>query len=142
MEIAPRQRVVEGLVPAVEPDLPIGRRYDDQKDQARQPQQRVAYGGGPERLEHHANLRHEARTGDLVAVGSGWVLRLVAHELAPLRSTAILAGTGTALVPVGNQMKYVQHRLKDSKLFLIRTRFGRSPRDGTTRSHRRGRCVA
>src|SRR6185437_17132977 len=71
-EIAPRQRVVEGLVPAVEPDLPVGRRYDDQKDCAPQPQQPVAQGGGPERFEHHADLWHEARTGSVVAVGSAW----------------------------------------------------------------------
>src|SRR6185295_3659961 len=56
LEIASRQRVVEGLVPAVEPNLPIGRRYDDQKDQCRQPQQWVACGGGPERFQHHADL--------------------------------------------------------------------------------------
>jgi hypothetical protein len=81
LEIAPRQRVVERLVPAVQPDLPVRRRQDDHKDPARERQQRVAHGRRPQCSQHHAGLRHEARTGDLVAVGPAWVFRLGAHRL-------------------------------------------------------------
>jgi hypothetical protein len=97
-EIAPFQRVVERLIPTVESDLPIGRRYDDQKDHAAEPQQRVTHGGSPGRLEHHCSLRHQACAGDVAAVGSGRVLRLVGHELARSWSMLILPGTANAVL--------------------------------------------
>ncbi len=90
-KIAPRQRVVERLVPAVEPDLPVGRRDDDQQDHTSEPQQRVAHWRSPERFEHHAELRHEARTGDVVAVGIAWLLRVVAHR-SPRFGTSFATG--------------------------------------------------
>ena len=45
--------------------------------------------GKPRTPEHHAHLCHKARAGDLVAVGSAWVLQLVAHDLPRFDGTVI-----------------------------------------------------
>ena len=70
-EIAARQRVVEGLVPAVQPDLPIGRGDDDQEDGAGERQKAAAKRRGEERRDHHAKLRDEPRVGGFLDLGRG-----------------------------------------------------------------------
>jgi hypothetical protein len=59
-QVAVRQRVVKRLIPAVQPDLRIGGRRNDDEHASAQREQPVAQRGGPQRADHHAQLQYQS----------------------------------------------------------------------------------
>ena len=71
-EVAPRQRIVEGLVPAVEADLAIGREHDDDEDARRRGASSVvAHRRGQERPHHHGELGEQPGMSGLLDLRCG-----------------------------------------------------------------------
>ena len=89
-QIAPRQRVVEGLVPAVEQDLPERRRDDDGDDAAPSAEQHVAQRRSHEGAPHHRCLR--MKTASPAGVIPAAMVRL------PLLGRAVAASVSSAIV--------------------------------------------
>ena len=97
-QIAPRQRIEERLVPAIEPDLPVRGRGDDDHGRHHQGDERLAGVGGEDRAGQRAHLGREAgrrrvglrsRTGDVGRAISHCAGRLATHRWAriPVIST-------------------------------------------------------
>jgi hypothetical protein len=59
--IVPRERIVEGLVPAIEPHLAVCGRHDHRGGGAREHEDGVAQGRGPQRPDHHVELHRQGR---------------------------------------------------------------------------------
>ena len=68
-EIAMRQRIVERLVPAVQPDLAIGGGDDDDKHRPAQDKKLIAHRRIQQGADHHAHLGQQARTGIGLSLG-------------------------------------------------------------------------
>jgi hypothetical protein len=59
-KVAPRQCVVERLIPAVEANLSVGCHHDDGDDLDRQNHDLLAHGRARDRLDHQGQLPQEA----------------------------------------------------------------------------------
>ena len=78
--IAPRQRIEEGFVPAVQPDLSVSRRGDDEHRDHDQAHQRFAGRRGEDRAGERADLGHEPGRGCIgFGFGAGDFGRAIGH---------------------------------------------------------------
>ncbi len=81
-QIPPRQRVVKGLVPRVELDLPIGGRGDHPDKTDAKPEKDRSAARGAQNLKHHRCLRDEGAETRLNGFGPFRLLRRLFRHLA------------------------------------------------------------
>ncbi len=80
-QVAARQCIEEGLIPAVEANLTVGGGDEDKDDGRDQHPERPAHGRGEYRAEDHPDLPHEAQIGGLAfSCRTGGICRGLCHR--------------------------------------------------------------